>query len=38
MDIVLFALIGATLNMGAAYWVCIGIYCFGRIMNLFLRD
>ena len=38
MSIVLFALIGANLNMGAAYWVCYGILCFAKIVNFFLED
>lgn len=28
MSIVLFAIIGATLHMGAGYWICFGIGCF----------
>lgn len=27
MSIVLFALIGAAIEAGVAYWVCFGVYC-----------
>ena len=27
MSIVLFALIGATIKAGTAYWICFGVYC-----------
>lgn len=27
MSIVLFAILGAKLNMGAAYWICYGVLC-----------
>lgn len=27
MAIVLFAIIGATINAGAGYWICFAIYC-----------
>lgn len=27
MGIVLFALIGAHINAGLAYWLCFGVYC-----------
>lgn len=27
MSIVLFALIGAAIKAGLAYWICFGIYC-----------
>ena len=33
MSIVLFAMIGAKLNFGAAYWICFGIYCFGKTVK-----
>lgn len=38
MSVILFALIGASLNMGTAYWVCFGIHCFAKIMDFFLED
>jgi hypothetical protein len=27
MAIVLFALIGAAIDAGTAYWICFGVYC-----------
>ena len=27
MSIVLFAIIGATINANSAYWICFAIYC-----------
>lgn len=27
MSMVLFAMIGAQMGAGAAYWICYGIYC-----------
>lgn len=33
MAIVLFAIIGATMHAGAAYWVCFGLYCFFRLVK-----
>lgn len=27
MSIVLFAIIGAKIGAGAAYWICFGVYC-----------
>lgn len=27
MAIVLFAIIGAKINAGVAYWICFGVYC-----------
>lgn len=27
MGIVLFAMIGAQIGAGAAYWICYGVYC-----------
>ena len=27
MSIVLFALIGATIKAGLAYWICFGVFC-----------
>lgn len=37
MSFVLFAIIGAKLNMGAAYWVCFGALCLINIVNAFAR-
>lgn len=37
MSLVLFAIIGAKLNMGAAYWVCFGALCLLNIVNAFVR-
>lgn len=33
MDIVLFAIIGATIKAGAAYWICFGAYCAMRVIK-----
>ena len=30
MSIVLFALIGATIKAGLAYWICFGVYCMTK--------
>ena len=27
MPIILFAILGANVNLGAGYWVCFAIYC-----------
>jgi hypothetical protein len=27
MSIVLFAMIGAAIHAGTAYWICFGVYC-----------
>lgn len=32
MSIVLFAIIGATIKAGTAYWVCFGVYCALKII------
>lgn len=34
MSIVLFAILGATLKMGTAYWICFGCFCFIKVCNL----
>lgn len=33
MSIVLFAIIGAKLRIGAAYWICFALYCLFRVFN-----
>ena len=33
MSIVLFAIIGATINAPVAYWVCFGFYCLFRVLE-----
>lgn len=33
MGIVLFAIIGAKISAGAAYWICFGLYCAFRVFN-----
>ena len=33
MTIVLFAIIGAALNMGPWYWVCFGFHCAFKIIK-----
>ena len=34
MSIVLYAIIGATINAGTAYWICFGIYSLGWTVRL----
>ena len=34
MSIVLFALIGATIETGPEYWICFGVYCMFRVLYL----
>lgn len=29
VSIVLFAILGATVKVGAGYWICFAIYCIG---------
>ena len=31
MTIVLFAIIGAKINTGVAYWICYGIWCLIKV-------
>lgn len=33
MPIVLFAIIGANINAGAAYWICFAVYCIAYILK-----
>lgn len=33
MSIVLFALIGAKLGMGTAYWICFSIFCICQVVS-----
>ena len=40
MSIVLFALIGAAIEVGLAYWICFGVYCMLKatiVMSKFLK-
>jgi hypothetical protein len=37
MSIVLFAIIGATIKAGTAYWVCFGVYCALKIIRLIIN-
>ena len=34
MSMILLAIIGANINASAAYWICYGIYCVGRIIKI----
>lgn len=34
MGIVLFAIIGAHLNLGAGYWICFGIGCLFKFIKI----
>ena len=33
MTIILFAIIGATLNMGMWYWICFGAHCVFKLIK-----
>jgi uncharacterized membrane protein len=33
MGIVLFAIIGATIKAGAAFWICFTIYCLIKLIK-----
>ena len=37
MEIVLFAIIGATINAGAGYWICFTVYCIAWVIGFLLR-
>lgn len=34
MLIVLFAIIGASINAGTAYWICYAVYCIGFVVKV----
>ena len=34
MSIVLFAIIGAKIDAGVAYWICFSIYCVFRVLKI----
>ena len=34
MSIVLFAIIGATIKAGTAYWICYSAFCFFKFIEL----
>lgn len=34
MGIVLFAMIGAAIKVGAPYWICYGVYCTAAILKM----
>ena len=34
MSIVLFAIIGATINAGTAYWICFSVFCVFKAITL----
>ena len=36
MSIVLFAILGAKINPGAAYWICFGVYSVCRVIKIIL--
>lgn len=33
MSIVLFAIIGAKIQAGTAYWICFGLYCLFNVIR-----
>lgn len=35
LSIILFAMIGAGINLGPVYWVIYGIYCVFRVLKIF---
>ena len=35
MSIVLFAIIGAKISAGTAYWICFGIFCGAKVIKAF---
>ena len=37
MSIVLFAIIGATIDAGVAYWICFGCYCTIKVVNAIIE-
>ena len=37
MSIVMFAMIGAKLNFGTAYWIIFGISCFLRVVEVIYK-
>ena len=34
MAIVLFAIIGASINAGTAYWICFAVYCIAFVLKV----
>ena len=38
IEVILFAIIGAQLNMGAWYWVIFGIYAIVKLFSILARD
>lgn len=34
MPIVLFAIIGANINAGTAYWICFAVYCVAFVLKV----
>ena len=37
MSIILFAMLGAMLDAGTAYWICFGAYVTLKLISLFLE-
>ncbi len=37
MNIILFAIIGATIDAGAWYWVCFGAFCLYKYIKFVLN-
>lgn len=37
MQIILFAIIGAAINAGVAYWICYGIFCAWKIIKFVVQ-
>lgn len=38
MSIVLFAMIGATIKAGTAYWICYGVYCTITVLKMIINS
>lgn len=36
MSIVLFAIIGATIDVGCGYWICFSAFCIIKLINLII--
>ena len=37
MAIVLFAIIGATIDAGVGYWICFSVYCVFRVIKALIE-
>lgn len=37
MSIILFAMIGAAIKAGVAYWICYGVYCTIAVLKMIIK-